>query len=495
MKIIPKYIKSKRHLCASGSILLPLAQKWSLVGVVAVAALSAFATQSVSAASLTVEIPTNPLTVNVSASGGFSEASGKVSVKGDAHWGYVLSIQSKNGKNALSSKEGNTISSITETKSKTQFPDNAWGYKFSKDDTDTSNDNFQPGPKGETQIDKTEQSEGHDYTFTIGTKVNENQPAGQYSNTFTVTATANIVSYNITYDCKGGSGCTAQSGASTEQSLKLNQPTRDGYKFLGYCTSSDVAALNEKRCTENAGTTYRPSDTYTLSKDGNTATLYAMWEPTTMQTFGDYCQAMDIEIDTLTLADVRDKNSYKVRKLKDNRCWMVENLRLGSDTEMALTPGDSDIQAPWTLPARSTAGFELDGSANLYIDDERGGYYTSATAGVDKAMLNLGQNVESSICPKGWTLPSSDRFNNLVQANGYSSGRDFIDGKSSLFTVNGYYNGKSLLINGDVDYYSSTMFRGSTVCSLGRDSAVSAPCYTGTANSIYGHNVRCIARD
>ena len=59
MKIIPKLNKSKRHLCASGSILLPLAQKWGLVEVIVVVALSVFGARSVSAASITLEVPAN----------------------------------------------------------------------------------------------------------------------------------------------------------------------------------------------------------------------------------------------------------------------------------------------------------------------------------------------------------------------------------------------------------------------------------------------------
>ncbi len=519
MKIIPNIIKTKRHLCASGSILLPLAQKWGLVGV-AVAALSAFATQSVSAASLTVEIPTNPLTVNVSASGGFSEASGKVSVKGDAHWGYDLSIQAKNGDNALTSKEGNTISSITEAKSKAQFPDNAWGYRFSKDDADTSNDNFQPGPTTKVILDTTESSGNHDYTFTIGAKVNASQPAGNYSNTFTVTATANTVSYNITYDCKNGNGCSTQSGTSTEQGLKLNsaQPTKDGYKFLGYCTSNNAAALNEKRCAENAGTTYQPSDTYTLSKDGNTATLYAMWEPTTMQTFGDYCQAMDVGAEgTLTLADIRDNNSYRVRKLADGKCWMVDNLRIGDSTlkdkDRKLTSEDTDLNNidSYELPASSKNGFiRGDYTAeNIYVIEADsgkelriyGGYYNynAVTAGTGVNVTLDYINVPSSICAKGWRLPTGGHdgeFQVLSAAIGGSTSSDseLIDTSGlALVHAGDYENGSLLNTVSHGHYWSSTAHNATAAYYLrfwSDEANLDAFNYRH-----YGFSARCIARE
>ncbi len=491
MNIIPNIVKSKRHLCASGSILLPLAQKWGLVGV-AVAALSAFATQSVSAASLTVEIPTNPLTVNVSASGGFSEASGKVSVKGDAYWGYDLSIQAKNGDNALTSKEGNTISSITEAKSKAQFPDNAWGYKFGKDNADTSNDNFQPGPTTKVMLDTTESSGNHDYTFTIGAKVNAIQPAGNYFNTFTVTATAKTVSYNITYDCRGGNGCSTQSGASTEQSLKLNQPTRDGYRFLGYCTSCNTAALNEKRCAEKAGTTYHPSDTYTLNKAGNTATLYAMWEPTTMQSFGEYCSAMDIETDALTLKDTRDNKEYTVAKLKDGKCWMTQNLAIGSDKEMTLMPSDTNVTDNYTLPASSTIGFNNSEAQHIYVDPEMGGFYNwmAATAG---SGVPSGGDAPQSICPKGWHLPKGGT-NNEFQALfiKYNSVAEMMDSDNGpRFNLFGYYH-NSTKVGANTGWYWSSTAANNIITRLSLNAGSINPVY-GDTNIVVGDQVRCVA--
>lgn len=435
MNIIPNIVKAKLHLCASGSILLPLAQKWGLVGVVA--ALSAFGAQSASAASLTLEIPTTPLTVNSSATlnDGFAEASGKVSVKGEAYWGYILTIKTKSGSNDLVSTDnnGNKISSITEDKSKANFPDNSWGYKFGKDNTDITNSNFKAGPIGETQIDKTETSGEHDYTFTIGAKVNEEQPAGTYSNTFVVTVTAETVDYSITYQCKEGATCPNQVGKSTEQSITLNSPapTREGYEFQGYCTKE---ALSEKLCTSASGKRYNPGDTYTLNKgSSNTMTLYAMWKPTTMQTFSGYCNALEMEEDILNLRDVRDNKIYSVAKLLDGNCWMTQNLAIGSNKEeIVLKPETSDVDVEFTLPKGDTkTGSTTDknsGWADMQFDTKHiwisedadyakqyGGYYTwfVATVGEGKEEKESG-DTEHSICPKGWRLPTNIEFNTIV---------------------------------------------------------------------------------
>ena len=102
MKITTNFIKqTKRHLSASGSILLPLALKWRLVGVVAMAMLSAFGAQSASAASLEITIPGN-LSVDVtpSASEAVAESQpAELKVSSDAPWGYTLSVKSSTGSN------------------------------------------------------------------------------------------------------------------------------------------------------------------------------------------------------------------------------------------------------------------------------------------------------------------------------------------------------------------------------------------------------------
>ena len=98
MKITTNFIKqTKRHLSASGSILLPLALKWRLVGVVAICIPPAFGVQSAFAASLTLSMPST-LSVNVTPSteGIFAKSkSGSISVTSDAYAGYTLTVKGK----------------------------------------------------------------------------------------------------------------------------------------------------------------------------------------------------------------------------------------------------------------------------------------------------------------------------------------------------------------------------------------------------------------
>ena len=72
--------------------------------------------------------------------------------------------------------------------------------------------------------------------------------------------------YTITYNANGGSGAPSSryKAHGTNATLSSTKPTRSGYKFLGWSTSSSATSAS-----------YDPGDTF--SNEGNT-TLYAVWE-------------------------------------------------------------------------------------------------------------------------------------------------------------------------------------------------------------------------
>ena len=439
MKIIPKCIKSKRHLCASGSILLPLAQKWGLVGVVAVAALSAFGAQSASAASLTLSTPSN-LSVNVtpSTTGAFAKSTkGTITVKSDAYAGYTLKIQDKDSNSALEGKNG-SIPSITETagiaesafNSDSKY-NNMWGYRPSKFH-DVANTNFLPSPSATGDVIETinpsnSTLKSTDYTVELGVRVDNNQPAGTYTGTFVFTVTANDLKYSITYDDNNadGNNPTNKSGTAPEgtQVSLASAPTRNGYVFLGWC---DRETRGED-C--SGGIEYKAGGNYKLTNSANNVTLYAMWAaiPTTMQNFTPgYCKYMTVEKDVITLKDERDDNEYRVAKLKDNKCWMIDNLRLGSTLDpdtgtMQLNSATSDTAKDGFTLQMTPVDLNNNGNYDIdaaYIDETYGGYYSwhTATAGTGtEAMAIDGDNATNSICPRGWKLPTGGPKDNDFQ--------------------------------------------------------------------------------
>lgn len=85
---------------------------------------------------------------------------------------------------------------------------------------------------------------------------------------FTVTVPA-WTSYKITYNANGGSGAPGAQTKWKDQTLKLSttKPTRTGYSFLGWSTSSTATSA-----------TYAAGGNYTAN---STATLYAVWKANT----------------------------------------------------------------------------------------------------------------------------------------------------------------------------------------------------------------------
>ncbi|HMS93574.1 MAG TPA: FISUMP domain-containing protein, partial [Candidatus Saccharibacteria bacterium] len=113
---------------------------------------------------------------------------------------------------------------------------------------------------------------------------------------------------------------------------------------------------------------------------------------------------------------------YRVAKLADGNCWMLDNLKLGgTTTTTTLTPADSDVSQNFILPqvASAHAFIQLDKDV-AYVwgpvpgDTGEGstnyGYlysWTAVTAGATRTTNPAGSgNASSSICAAGWKLPS-----------------------------------------------------------------------------------------
>lgn len=233
--------------------------------------------------------------------------------------------------------------------------------------------------------------------------------------------------YSINYNLNGGFGGPSpnpQTGMQAKGNVTLSSiiPTKSDHCFRGWCSVDNSG--DPSSC---AGTTYAAGASYPLS-NGISPTLYAIWKkvqpntPTTMQEFtGCYCELKMTTGQTMTLPDTRDNNSYRVRKLADGQCWMIDNLRLGGDQDITLLNSNTDLgdTASFTLPKNPTYSTQYNESS-IYVDPDPtyGGYYNwfTATAGEGIGGKNSGDGITSedrntsrSICPKGWRLPRADR--------------------------------------------------------------------------------------
>ena len=338
-----------------------------------------------------------------------------------------------------------------------------------------------------------------------------------------------IVSYNGNGATTGTmQGFTTKSNSGNADLLAPNF-LRTGYGFAGWSENSNATVNGDD-------VIYGPNeniDIQDLTLSGRTATLYAVWVQSSgnMQTW-EGCSSLSVG-QVIALTDARDSSVYTVSKHADNRCWMMENLRLPPSTS-SLGPANTNIfntevieagQSVYitSLPQSSPLGLSwicilnqvncinttrVNGSntnasnnpnpeppvKDLFDDQEYqwysyGNYYnwTLATAGIGKYSTTTGF-VNMSICPTNWRLPSGGgtdtMFYRLQQAIGtsISKWREY----PNNFVYSGALNGLSFGGRGSsISLWSSSAFNQTQAYALANGS------FTAT-NKSYGLPIRCV---
>ena len=175
--------------------------------------------------------------------------------------------------------------------------------------------------------------------------------------------------------------------------------------------------------------------------------------------------------------DSRDEEVYWIARLADGKCWMLDNLRLGSTTEeIELTPADTNIESNWTLPTSVTTTTSSTESNrprlnadykdtaptinyNLATSSNKIGVFyntCASSAGTYCYTSTSGPltEIEYDICPAGWRLSTSDSNGGEVGVlyNSYASGIDFA--RAFSITSTGYY-----FFNGPgIQYETSSLY-------------------------------------
>ena len=214
--------------------------------------------------------------------------------------------------------------------------------------------------------------------------------------------------------------------AGSSQTLPSNTFARTNYNFTGWNTAAN-----------GSGTSYADaaSLTTTSAQAGQTITLYAQWEqiPTIMQDItAAQCQKFASDA-PLTLTDTRDNNTYTVRYI-NGTCWMTQNLRIASGTQLTSAGSNLPEGTTYTIPTADltlgnsyTEGRVHDSGSNTI------GYwynYCAASAG-EVCSSSQAQDATQDICPKGWSLPNKDQIDGL-------GGTTFLSAFAPV--TGGYYN-------------------------------------------------------
>ena len=185
------------------------------------------------------------------------------------------------------------------------------------------------------------------------------------------------------------------------------------------------------------------------------------------------CPADLPEEQVYTLKDSRDEQEYKVAKLKDGKCWMVENLNIAGGT--ALSSEDTDFDSSYTLPttgnwtvsnnklilpASSISGFDTNNYAYVYNSGNKENcgdlnqntpcysYYSwdAVTLGSNRQFVEEETNAPYSICPKNWTLPRIERYRLLLAEYGMTDPLLFVS--SVFFEQAGPNTNPDFMVNG-----------------------------------------------
>ena len=371
---------------------------------------------------------------------------------------------------------------------------------------------------------------------------------------------------NLSFNGNGNDGGVDMEGitiiAGDTITLPANTYTKTGYEFVGWNTNEagiGQAYTDEAEYTAELGET----------KD---VTLYAQWKKlpvigdlTYMQDFASFSEAEKTSVlNSMTegaeyqLKDNRDQTIYYIAKLADGNIWMTQNLDLDLNNQTKLTSADTNITADWT-PANSTISFtgtSVPGWQGSYTapysaDPGDAYYYTSNTnnndikynslteckaAGhTDCAHYHAGNyynwsaavamndtseygdddqyvNVDTSICPAGWRLPTGRDSGNTAASREWNAVL-YTEGVASSPTGDGYksggfnkirtaplwlarsgivYYGSLYYTGGDGNYWSSTVYGSNNAYRLSFNSGNVYPASDNSRN--YGYSVRCIAQ-
>ena len=277
----------------------------------------------------------------------------------------------------------------------------------------------------------------------------------------------------ILYDGNGSTSGTMNyyhTNAVEGETLDLFAPnfTRTGCGFAGWSLSSTASPY------DGSSVIYGPNEAFVVPpRNGNdTMTLYAVWiakdTTYTLQTFNDYAfETANPGKAIVALEDERDNKVYTVARLADNRWWMIENLKLESADSsdgtlaqgfsagfvgLASSEGQSNTSSNntsnskynTTLITGSNTGYRFPRyytngtsiNSTTSITDNRlnatgahgtaistnysyGNWYNFAAATASILETPNG----TSICPKGWYLPSENssgtgEFNKFDKALG-----------------------------------------------------------------------------
>lgn len=377
----------------------------------------------------------------------------------------------------------------------------------------------------------TNNATGYSLSASTGSTTNATTDLIQASTTNKFASIATDASLtSLTTDNTWGYSFSTDSGTNWSNYSGLPLYTADTGAILADTTTSANTAIDFKIAA-------RASDTQASGKYTNVVNFKAVAKPSPISLYDAFanagkekingyykmqdmstniCSAVDVIESKIQAIDTRDGHIYWIAKLKDGNCWMLQNLRLGQNTDtLALTSADSNVDISYTLDGKLADGmFTYDaysGNGNTltmnndsnqyYCTDDYGCYYNWYTATASSGTsATQNQDVDYSICPAGWTLPSGStsgqfqalygRYNsrNSMLVDNPTTTKENTTGETPGFLLGGFYYDTGARNVGNYGFYWSRTSNHSLYLSTG----TVQPTYTHA--KFAGLAVRCLAQ-
>ena len=432
-----------------------------------------------------------------------------IQVSTDNTTGYTLALSLAGAETSLNdpASGGKIQSSIADINSPETLSVNTWGWYPDSLANNTGN-LFSALPSISTpyELKKTSSptsGSGETTTISFGVNVDTTLPAGSYTNAIVISAVTNYVPQPIldVYPTTGWAGDTitlySNGGFVNVQSVQIGGTD---------CTSIDVKNADELTCTlpskAETNTTSGTDNGYSISVTANGYQLdthnftIRYFNPnrtetasvsntqitnTNMSNFtGVDCGSLSVG-DIVSLTDERNGQTYRIKKMQDNKCWMVDNLKYAGEANTDL----ANVDGTYGLVYNNESGKynTVDGTFTQSTDNSDKAFYNNpmstsycyrtsiqssytkcgylynwyaATAGTGTyATGTWGTNVSGSICPTGWRLPSAASDGSTATGNGTKyTAADFA-------VLNASMNAGSLTTGStSTYYYEGWQFRG-----------------------------------
>ena len=384
-----------------------------------------------------------------------------IQVSTDNTTGYTLTLALAGAKSSLYDPvSGGEIQSTTATiGDPTTLAVNTWGWYPDSLANNTGNlFSALPSNSDPYELEKTSSptsGSGETTTISFGVNVDTTLPAGSYTNAIVISAVTNYVPQPIldVYPTTGWAGDSitlySNGGFINVQSVTIGGTD---------CTSIDVKSADELTCTlpskVETDTTSGTDNGYSISVTASNTSLdthnftIRYFNPSTttsMQEFtGTTCGSMSVG-DVISLTDTRNNQTYRIKKMQDEKCWMIDNMKYTGEG-ITISNVDSTTGITYNNDSgkyNTVDGTDTESTANsdkafynnpmsvsyCYGDSIQSSYtkcgylynWYAATAGTGTYDTSTnGTNVSGSICPTGWRLPSAMSDGSTATGNGTS---------------------------------------------------------------------------